>query len=141
MALSTTTTDEAGSKAKPLRVMVVDDQSAVCDVVADSIRFAGFDVVGTASDGAAAVEVAARLKPDVVVMDIAMPRMNGVEAMRKMLAAGSTRRVLLMSGEYRSLGFKREDIFAAGAAAFIEKPFNVADLFSWLEKWAAEERG
>lgn len=138
MALSTAATESVGSESKRLRVMVVDDQSAVCEVVADSVRFAGYDVVGTAGDGEAAVEMAGRLRPDVVVMDIAMPRMNGVDAMRTMLAAGSARRVMLMSGEYRSLGLKREDIFAAGAAAFIEKPFNVADLFSMLEKWAAE---
>jgi len=124
--------------AKQLRVMIVDDQSAVCEVVADSVRYAGFDVVATARDGAEAVAVAAQARPDAVVMDIAMPKMNGVEAMRAMLAAGTVWRVALMSGEYRSLGLTQEDLVAAGASAFLEKPFSVTDLFSLLERWAAE---
>jgi len=121
-----------------LRVLVVDDHPAVRDVVADTIRFAGHDVVGTASDGVEAVEQAALLRPDVVLMDINMPRQHGDEAMRAILAAGTARRVALMSGEWRSLGLTREKLLKEGAAAFLEKPFNVSELFSLLEKWAAE---
>jgi CheY-like chemotaxis protein len=123
---------------KKLRVLVVDDQPAVCEVVADSIQYAGHEIVGTARDGVEAVERAKELHPDLVVMDISMPRMNGVEAMKAILAAGAAKRVLLMSGEYRSLGVTREEMMRNGASGFMEKPFNVGDLFDMLDRWAAE---
>jgi CheY-like chemotaxis protein len=132
--------EESKTKAtgKKLRVLVVDDQPAVAEVVADSIQYAGHEIVGIARDGVEAVERAKELKPDLVVMDISMPRMNGVEAMKAILAAGAAKRVLLMSGEYRSLGVTRDEMMRHGASAFMEKPFNVGDLFDMLDRWAAE---
>ena|ERR1039457_5997331 len=124
--------------SKKLRVLVVDDQPAVCEVVADSIQYAGHEIVGTAKDGVEAVARAKELLPDLVVMDISMPRMNGVEAMKAILAAGAAKRVLLMSGEYRSLGVTRDEMMRYGASGFMEKPFNVGELFDMLDRWAAE---
>lgn len=123
---------------KRLRVLVVDDQDAVREVVADTIRYAGHEVVGAVRDGAEAVGSAQELKPDLVVMDIAMPRMNGVDAMKAILAAGSAKWVMLISGEYRSLGLTKEEIARSGAAAFLEKPFDVTQFLALLERWAAE---
>ena len=91
-------------------------------------------------DGVEAVSLAKELQPDLVVMDISMPRMNGVDAMKAILAAKSAKRVLLMSGEYRSLGVTREEMMREGAAGFMEKPFNVSELFELLDRWAGEER-
>jgi two-component system chemotaxis response regulator CheY len=127
------------AKNKKLRVMVVDDQPAVCDVVADTIEYAGHEIIGKAKDGAEAVVRAKELLPDLIVMDVLMPRMNGVEAMKAILAAGSTKRILLMSGEYRSLGVTRDEMMREGAAGFMEKPFNVTELFSLLDRWSGEE--
>jgi CheY-like chemotaxis protein len=121
--------------------MVVDDQEAVCDVVSDTIRFAGHEIVGTARDGMEAVERAAELRPDLVVMDVLMPRMNGVEAMKRILKGGTARRVMLMSGEFRSIGMTLEDLYRLGASAFLEKPFNVTKLFALLEEWSGGETG
>lgn len=134
--------EEAGASAdsKRLRVLVVDDQPAVCEVVADTIAYAGHEIVGKGTDGVEAVSLAKELQPDLVVMDISMPRMNGVDAMKAILAAKSAKRVLLMSGEYRSLGVTREEMMREGAAGFMEKPFNVSDLFELLDRWAGEER-
>ena len=134
--------EEAGSTSngKKLRVLVVDDQPAVCEVVADSIAYAGHEIVGKGKDGVEAVSLAKELRPDVVVMDASMPRMNWVDAMKAILKAGSARRVLLMSGEYRSLGVTRDEMMREGAAAFMEKPFNVSELFNLLDGWAGEER-
>jgi CheY-like chemotaxis protein len=118
--------------------MVVDDQEAVCEVVSDTIRFAGHEVVGTARDGVEAVERAEQLRPEVVIMDVSMPRKNGVEAMRAILEAGTAQRVALMSGEYRSLGLTQEEMMRNGAAAFLEKPFNVSQLFDLLRQWSEQ---
>jgi CheY-like chemotaxis protein len=122
--------------SRRLRIMVVDDQEAVCEVVSDTIRFAGHEVVGTARDGVEAVERAEQLRPEVVIMDVSMPRKNGVEAMRSILEAGTAQHVALMSGEYRSLGLTREEMMRNGAAAFLEKPFNVSQLFDLLRQWS-----
>ena len=139
MAMSSGPTEQQSSAAslgKKLRVMVVDDQPAVCEVVADTIQYAGHEIVGTAKDGVEAVERAKELQPDLVVMDILMPRMNGVEAMKAILAAKTAKRVLLMSGEYRSLGVTRDEMMRQGASGFMEKPFNITELFGLLERWA-----
>ena len=137
--MSATLTEQqfgASYPGKKLRVMVVDDQPAVCEVVADTIQYAGHEVVGIAKDGVEAVTRAEELRPDLVVMAVAMPRMNGVEAMKAILAAGTAKRVLIMSGEYRSLGLTREDVMRQGAAGFMEKPFSVTELFDLLNGWA-----
>jgi CheY-like chemotaxis protein len=136
MSSPTEQPSQASTSGTKLRVLVVDDQPAVCEVVADTIQFAGHDIVGTAKDGKEAVERAKELQPDLVVMDILMPRMNGVDAMKEILAAKTAKRVLLMSGEYRSLGVTREEMIRQGAAGFMEKPFNVTELFGMLARWA-----
>ncbi|MGD3112502.1 response regulator [Streptomyces sp. YGL11-2] len=70
-----------------LRVLIVDDQAMVRDALRAVIgRRAGFSVVGDAADGAQAVALARSLRPDVVVMDVRMPGMTGVEATRRILA-------------------------------------------------------
>lgn len=124
--------------SKRLRVLVVDDQEAVCEVVAETIRYAGHDVVGTARDGVEAIEQAEQLRPDVVIMDVAMPRKNGVEAMKTILETRTAGRVVLMSGEYRSLGLTQQEMMRNGAAAFLEKPFNVSQLFDLLAGWSEQ---
>lgn len=126
------------SDTKKLRVLVVDDQPAVCEVVADCVQYAGHEVVGRARDGAEAVARAAALRPDLVVMDVAMPKLNGVEAMEAIKKAANARWVILMSGEYRSLGYTPEEMCARGAMTFLEKPFDVTRLFALLEELAAQ---
>jgi two-component system response regulator MprA len=118
--------------------MVVDDETAVCDMLTEVVRYSGHDVVAVARDGVEAVDAARKHRPDVVVMDVLMPRMNGVQAMREIVAKGTARKVLLISGEYRSLGMSREQILQEGAAAFLEKPFGVGELADQLDRWASE---
>jgi len=125
---------------RKLRVVVVDDEPAVCKVVADTIEYAGHQIIGKGRDGVEAVALAKELLPDLVVMDILMPRMNGVDAMKMILADRSAKRVLLMSGEYHSLGVTREALIREGAAGFMEKPFNVSKLFELLDRWAEDKR-
>jgi CheY-like chemotaxis protein len=123
--------------SRSLRVMVVDDEENLRVVVADAIRFAGHDVVGEAGDGQQAVEQARQLRPDVVVMDVRMPRLNGDAAMIAMLREGTVPRVVLMSAEWRSLGLTRTELERHGMSAFLEKPFHITDLFGLLDQYAA----
>lgn len=80
------------------RVLVCDDQAVVREGLATILRAAGsVDVVGTAADGAEAVEMATRLAPDVVLMDLKMPIMNGVQATREIRTRFPGVRVLVLT--------------------------------------------
>jgi DNA-binding NarL/FixJ family response regulator len=97
----------------------------------------GLDVVGEAGDGAEAVDLARRLLPDVVLMDIRMPRMDGVEATRRLAAAESPARVLILTtfdiDDY-VLGALR-----AGASGFLPKDVPADDLVGAIRTVAAGE--
>lgn len=79
------------------RVLVVDDQALVRAGVTLLLRTAGEDVVGEAADGHEAVRLAARLHPDVILMDLRMPRLDGIEATRRILAALPSTHVVMLT--------------------------------------------
>ncbi len=62
------------------RILVIDDGDSVRDIIRIFLEHAGFEVCGEAADGVEAIEQAKKLKPDLIVLDLAMPRMNGAEA-------------------------------------------------------------
>jgi len=103
-----------------LRVLLADDHQIVREGLRALIeRLPGVEVVGEARDGREAVEAAARTDPDVVVMDLAMPSMNGLEATRRIVAARSGVRVLCLS-----MRADRDAVLAAldaGASGFLPK--------------------
>src|SRR5260370_18898205 len=70
----------SASRTPRSRMLVIDDGDSVRDVIGVFLENAGFEVCGEAADGVEGIEQAKKLKPDLVVLDLAMPRMNGVEA-------------------------------------------------------------
>lgn len=78
-----------------VRVLVVDDTDHVRSVVADMLRLDGFDVVGTAADGDEAITLAAQTDPHVVIMDLKMPGIDGLETTRRLRAARPGQQVVL----------------------------------------------
>ena len=106
----------------PIRVLVADDQ----DLVRSGFKlilmsYDGIDVVGEARDGHEAVELAARLRPDVVLMDIRMPRMNGIEATRAIHGDPSLQDVRVLILTTFDLDEYVYDALAAGASGFLLK--------------------
>ena len=106
--------------------LVVDDQELVRTGFRMILERSGIEVVGEAVDGAMAVAAAARLRPDVVLMDIRMPRMDGIEATRRILAAVPTTHVVALTTF--DLDEYLYDVVRAGAAGFLLKDIPPADL-------------
>lgn len=83
----------------PIRVLLVDDVVEVRRLVRTSLRFrGGFEVVGEAADGAEAVQLAARLRPDVVVLDLGLPDIAGREVLSRVRAGSPDSKVVIFSG-------------------------------------------
>ncbi|GAA3455746.1 response regulator [Dactylosporangium matsuzakiense] len=80
-----------------IRVLVVDDQALVRAGVTALLRAAGEDVAGEAADGVEAVRLAERLRPDVVLMDLRMPRLDGIEATRRILRSLPSTHVVMLT--------------------------------------------
>lgn len=105
---------------RPFRVLVVDDHRLFAEALAAALELdERFAVVGQARDGLEAVELAGRLRPDAVVMDLHLPRLDGAEATRRILAARTSRRVVMVSSSDDPLDIERS--LAAGAACFLTK--------------------
>lgn len=115
--------------ADALRVVVVEDEGLIrMDVVA-TLQEAGYEVVGEGADGEEAIKLATELEPDLVVMDIKMPKLDGISAAEK-IAELKIPVVLLTA-------FSQSDLVAraaeAGAMAFVTKPFKPSDLLPAIQ--------
>jgi DNA-binding NarL/FixJ family response regulator len=108
------------------RVVVVDDQELVRSGFALILERGGHEVVGAAGDGLEALEVCARVRPEVVLMDVRMPRLDGIEATRRLVAGAPQVRVLVLTTFDLD-----EHVYAAvraGASGFLLKDVSPADL-------------
>jgi len=112
------------------RVLIADDEPIHRAMVARILERSGrFTVIGQAADGRDAVEVAARDHPDLVVLDLSMPRMGGLEALPQILGSSPSTKVVLYSGSERRL---RNAALPNGASAFLRKTLNPSELVEEL---------
>ncbi|TWG95390.1 two-component system response regulator MprA [Nocardioides sp. J9] len=115
--------------AAPARVLVVDDDRAVRESLRRSLAFNGYDV-HLAADGAEALAGIGAVKPDVVVMDVMMPKLDGLEATRALRAAGNDVPVIVLTA--RDAVGDRVEGLDAGADDYLTKPFALEELLARL---------
>lgn len=122
--------DRADSPAPPRRVVVAEDEPLIRLDIVESLKEAGYDVVGEAGDGATAVELVAELEPDVIVMDVQMPEVDGITAAEQIMKDRACAVVMLTAFSQTELVERARD---AGAMAYVVKPFTPSDLLPALE--------
>lgn len=115
--------------AKKRTVIVAEDESLIRMDIVETLRENGFDVIAEAGDGEQAVALVLEHKPDLLVMDIKMPNMDGISAAEK-LAGSKTPIVLLTAFSQKELVDRASD---AGAMAYVVKPFTPNDLLPAIE--------
>jgi two-component system response regulator MprA len=118
----------AGTPPKP-RVLVVDDDRAVRESLRRSLEFNGYDVA-VAADGAEALASMGPVNPDVVIMDVMMPRLDGIESTRALRKAGNDVPILVLTA--RDAVGDRVEGLDAGADDYLTKPFALAELLARL---------
>jgi two-component system chemotaxis response regulator CheY len=109
-----------------VRILVADDADFMYEMLENLIDKNRFEVVGYAGDGEEAVKKFKELTPDLITMDILMPRMNGIKSIKEIRRINPKARVLVISA-LSDPDLVKEAI-AAGAADYITKPFSVSDL-------------
>jgi two-component system response regulator MprA len=112
-----------------MRVLVVDDEPGVRESVSSALRFAGHEV-SVADDGVIALDLVRADPPDVIVLDVMMPRMDGLETCRTLRAEGHRLPVLMLTA--RDGAQNRTAGLAAGADDYLVKPFALPELLTRL---------
>ena len=115
----------APATSRATRILVAEDEAIIRLDLAEMLGEAGYDVVGQASNGEQAVEMARELEPDLVIMDVKMPVLDGISAAEEIGAAKICPVVMLTAFSQTELVERARD---AGVMAYIVKPFTAADL-------------
>ncbi|MCV7384617.1 ANTAR domain-containing response regulator [Mycolicibacter longobardus] len=121
----------ADSSTRPARrVLIAEDEALIRLDLAEMLREEGYEVVGEAGDGQEAVELAELLRPDLVILDVKMPRRDGIDAASEIAAKRIAPIVILTAFSQRDLVERARD---AGAMAYLVKPFSAGDLVPAIE--------
>lgn len=113
-----------------LRVVVAEDEALIRLDLVEMLTESGYEVVGQAGDGLAAIEITEKVKPDLVVMDVKMPKLDGISAAERIAAQRIAPVVILTAFAQRDLIERARD---AGAMAYLTKPFTIEDLMPAIE--------
>ena len=123
---SVTQTDQPA----PRRVVIAEDEVLIRMDLAEMLGEEGYDVVGQAGDGQRAIELAEELRPDLVILDVKMPVLDGIAAAERIAGARIAPVVILTAFSQRDLVERARD---AGAMAYLVKPFSKSDLVPAIE--------
>lgn len=120
-----------------LRVLIVDDAAFMRMMIKDILSKNEYEVVGEAENGIAAIKLYKKLKPDLVTMDIIMPEMNGIEAVKGIISFDPQAKILMVSAMGQQ--FLVKEAIQAGAKDFIVKPFRPDNVLDTIEKIAGKK--
>jgi two-component system, response regulator PdtaR len=123
-------TSPSAGQSRSRRVVIAEDEALIRMDLAEMLAEEGYDVVGQAADGEAAVELAEQHRPDLVVLDVKMPRLDGIAAAERIAAGRIAPVVILTAFSQRELVERARD---AGAMAYLVKPFTKEDLVPAIE--------
>lgn len=118
--------------AKALRILIADDEALIRLDVKEMLEEAGHTVVGEASDGDAAVAMAESLAPDLILMDMKMPNLDGLGALRKLNAPGRKRIPVVMATAFSAPDLVEQAV-ELGVFAYLVKPIQATELLPTLE--------
>ncbi len=118
----------------PARILVVDDEPSLCRMIARSLRLADpeFEVV-EATDGFQAGQLVASMKPDVVILDLRMPGMDGFEVCRVLKKQAQTRHAVVLAMTAFPSAASEQQIRACGADAYFTKPLDMDELLAAVQ--------
>lgn len=116
------------------KVMVVDDQVYIRMMLRKVLTSSGYCVLDV-SNGTKAVEIAQQEKPDIALVDVNIPGLNGINLLKQLKSGNSQLATIFMSGsvDYKFL----EEADKAGAVGFLQKPFDIYELTEWLDELTA----
>ncbi|MDR0433733.1 MAG: response regulator [Gracilibacteraceae bacterium] len=114
-----------------VKLLIVDDQKGIRQLLREVFSESGYNIE-TCADGLRALELIAEFDPDLVIMDIKMPGLNGIDALRRLRATDARRQVIMMTayGEQRYMDEAR----ALGVVNFVSKPFDIDELKTLVGK-------
>jgi len=118
------------TSSEPRRVVIAEDEALIRMDLAEMLVEEGYDVVGQVGDGARAVEMVEQERPDLVILDVKMPVLDGIAAAERIARARIAPVVILTAFSQRELVERARD---AGAMAYLVKPFNRSDLVPAIE--------
>ncbi|BCY25540.1 response regulator receiver domain-containing protein [Cutibacterium modestum 30N] len=127
---STRSTSDSGAETEHPRVVVAEDEALIRLDLVELLEEHGYEIVGQASDGEEAVRLANELGPDLIVMDVKMPKMDGITAADKIAEDRICAVVMLTAFSQRDLIKRAKE---AGAMAYVVKPFDASDVIPAIE--------
>lgn len=114
------------------KVLIVDDDAILRELLKGILRQGDYNVIGEASNGEQAITLAHQFDPDVICLDVHMPKMDGIQCLEALRAANAARKVVMISGD-ATLPVV-QDALLKGASGFIVKPFNAARVLDMIRR-------
>jgi len=125
--------------SKKASVIVVDDDSMMREMLKLILRSESYSVIGEASDGHEAIALCGKLHPELVLLDINMPKLDGLQALEEIRKVSPITKVIMVSGD-STMDRVREAI-KNGAAGFVVKPLNAASVLDSIENCLKAKKG
>lgn len=120
------------------KILLVEDSPATIDVITKELEFLGYDCI-VAEDGKKAIDLSSSRAPDLIIMDISLPKMDGLQAATLIRKNPKTQSIPILAATARALPGDKEKCLAAGCDDYLAKPFTHRELGAAIKKLLKEE--